>query len=102
MFGMGVDVADFNNDGLMDLLQVDMTPNDYQRSKTNMASMNASSFYKMVEFGFHHQYMQNSLQVNNGFDNDGMPIFSNVARLTGIATTDWVGALYLQILIMMD
>jgi len=89
MFGMGVDVADFNNDGLMDLLQVDMTPNDYQRSKTNMASMNASSFYKMVEFGFHHQYMQNSLQVNNGFDNDGMPIFSNVARLTGIATTDW-------------
>ncbi|GAB5472828.1 MAG: VCBS repeat-containing protein [Maribacter sp.] len=89
MFGMGVDAADFNNDGLMDLMQVDMTPNDYYRSKTNMASMDPESFYGMVSMGFHYQYMQNSLQVNNGIDNLGRPIFSNVARLTGIATTDW-------------
>ncbi len=89
MFGMGVDAADFNNDGLMDLMQVDMTPNDYYRSKTNMASMNPQSFYGMVSMGFHYQYMQNSLQVNNGITYDGRPIFSNVARLTGIATTDW-------------
>lgn len=89
MFGMGVDAADFNNDGLMDLIQVDMTPNDHFRSKTNMASMNPSSFYSMVNFGFHYQYMQNSLQVNNGIDENGIPILSNVARLTGIATTDW-------------
>ena len=89
MFGMGVDAADFNNDGLLDLVQVDMTPNDHYRSKTNMASMNPQSFYDMVDKGFHYQYMQNSLQVNNGTDSEGMPILSNVARLTGIATTDW-------------
>ncbi|WP_171017375.1 VCBS repeat-containing protein [Maribacter sp. ACAM166] len=89
MFGMGVDAADFNNDGLMDLVQVDMTPNDHYRSKTNMASMDPQSFYGMVSMGFHFQYMQNSIQVNNGITNDGRPIFSNVARLTGIATTDW-------------
>lgn len=89
MFGMGVDAADFNNDGLTDLIQVDMTPNDHFRSKTNMASMNPSSFYSMVNLGFHYQYMQNSLQVNNGVDKQGMPILSNVARLTGVATTDW-------------
>ena len=89
MFGMGVDAADFNNDGLVDLIQVDMTPNDHFRSKTNMASMNPSSFYSMVNFGFHYQYMQNSLQVNNGLDENGLPILSNVARLAGIATTDW-------------
>ncbi|MEO9894148.1 VCBS repeat-containing protein [Aurantibacter sp.] len=89
MFGMGVDAADFNNDGFMDLVQVDMTPNDHFRSKTNMASMNPASFYSMVDLGFHYQYMQNSLQVNNGVDEDGLPILSNVARLTGIATTDW-------------
>ena len=89
MFGMGVDAADFNNDGLMDLMQVDMTPNDHYRSKTNMATMDPQSFYGMVSLGFHYQYMQNSLQVNNGFDSNGMPIFSNVARLTGIAATDW-------------
>lgn len=89
MFGMGVDAADFNNDGLMDLVQVDMTPKDHFRSKTNMASMNPSSFYSMVDMGFHYQYMQNSLQVNNGTDKQGIPILSNVARLTGLATTDW-------------
>jgi hypothetical protein len=89
MFGMGVDAADFNNDGLTDLVQVDMTPNDHYRSKTNMASMDPGSFYGMVSMGFHYQYMQNSLQVNNGIDGLGRPIFSNVARLTGIATTDW-------------
>ena len=89
MFGMGVDVADFNNDGLMDLFQVDMTPADHYRSKTNMASMDPESFYSGLEMGFHYQYMQNSLQVNNGNDLAGKPIFSNIARLTGMATTDW-------------
>ncbi len=54
-----------------------------------MASMDPESFYAMISLGFHNQYMQNSLQVNNGFDSNGMPIFSNVARLTGIAATDW-------------
>ncbi len=89
MFGMGVDAADFNNDGLMDLFQVDMTPADHYRSKTNMASMDPSSFYSGVALGFHYQYMQNSFQVNNGINNEGVPIFSNVARLSGVATTDW-------------
>ena len=89
MFGMGADAADFNNDSYIDFLQVDMTPNDHYRSKTNMASMNTSSFYNMVDLGFHYQYMQNSLQVNNGISEDNTPIFSNVARYGNMATTDW-------------
>lgn len=89
MFGMGVDAADFNNDGLMDLFQVDMTPADHYRSKTNMATMDPASFYTAVRLGFHHQYMQNSLQVNNGMSDDDTPVFSNISRLTGTATTDW-------------
>ncbi|GHB63672.1 VCBS repeat-containing protein [Persicitalea jodogahamensis] len=88
-FGMGVDAGDFDNDGLTDLMQVDMTPADYKRAKTNMASMSPATFYQMVDYGFHYQYMQNSLQHNNGIDALGMPQFSNVARLTGVATTDW-------------
>ncbi|CDF79885.1 ASPIC/UnbV domain-containing protein [Formosa agariphila KMM 3901] len=88
MFGMGADVADFNNDGLLDIMQVDMTPNDYKRSKTNMASMNPTSFYQAVDLGLHYQYMQNSLQLNNGVYNK-MPVFSNIARRAGVATTDW-------------
>ena len=89
MFGMGTDAADFNNDGWIDLLQVDMTPEDYQRAKTNMASMSPESFYQAVDMGFHYQYMQNSLQLNNGTTPDSIPHFSDVSRLAGIATTDW-------------
>ena len=89
MFGMGTDAADFNNDGRIDLLQVDMTPEDYKRSKTNMASMSPESFYEAVAMGFHYQYMQNSLQLNVGTDTSGTPLFSDIARLAGMATTDW-------------
>ncbi|MFY0625803.1 MAG: VCBS repeat-containing protein [Reichenbachiella sp.] len=89
IFGMGFDAADFNNDGFLDLAQMDMTPSDHFRSKTNMASMSPSSFYQSVELGFHYQYMQNTLQLNNGSDINGIPQFSDIARMTGFATTDW-------------
>ncbi|MFY0653927.1 MAG: CRTAC1 family protein [Cyclobacteriaceae bacterium] len=89
MFGMGLDAADFNNDGLVDLAQVDMTPSDHKRSKTNMASMSPLSFFQGVEMGFHYQYMQNTIQLNNGSNTDNTPLFSDIARMTGIATTDW-------------
>ncbi|SNR31387.1 Repeat domain-containing protein [Lutibacter agarilyticus] len=94
MFGMGSDAADFNNDGLIDIVQMEMTPSSHKRSKTNMASMNPTSFYEGVEIGFHYQYMQNSLQLNNGVY-DKIPIYSNISRKAGIATTDWSwGALF--------
>lgn len=89
LFGMGVDAADFNNDGLIDLAQVDMTPEDYKRAKTNMASMSPSTFWEAIDFGFHYQYMQNSLQINNGITPEGIPIFSDISRIAGMSTTDW-------------
>ncbi|MCF6297297.1 MAG: VCBS repeat-containing protein [Flavobacteriaceae bacterium] len=88
-YGMGVDVADFNNDGLLDFMQVDMTPEDNFRSKSNMASMNTDLFWDVVNSGFHYQYMQNVLQINNGINKDGLPIFSNVSQLGNMALTDW-------------
>ncbi|WP_139955935.1 VCBS repeat-containing protein [Flavicella sediminum] len=95
MFGMGIDASDFNNDGLTDLLQVDMTAEDYKRSKTNMASMSPSTFYNAIKLGLHYQYMQNSLQFNNGVNSDGHPVFSDISRYAGLATTDWSwGALF--------
>ena len=88
-YGMGADIADFNNDGLLDILQVDMTAKDNRRAKANMASMNPRLFWSTVNSGFHYQYMQNSLQMNNGNLADSLPDFSNISRLAGIATTDW-------------
>jgi|TARA_B110000908_G_scaffold172105_1_gene237691 hypothetical protein len=89
MFGMGIDASDFNNDGLVDLIQADMSPEDYERSRVNMASMSPQNFNQGVSLGFHYQYMQNSLQVNSGVDPDGLPIMSEISRLAGMASTDW-------------
>lgn len=89
LYGMGVDIADFNNDQLLDIIQMDMTPGDNKRSKANMAGMNPKLFWGTVNAGFHYQYMQNQLQMNNGILQDSLPVFSNVARMGGLATTDW-------------
>lgn len=88
-FGMGVDIADFNNDGLLDILQLDMTPEDNYRSKANMASMSTKKFWEGVNSGFHYQYMINSLQLNRGNVKDSIPTFSEMSRLANISTTDW-------------
>ena len=88
-FGMGADIADFNNDGLMDIFQLDMSAADNYRSKANMGAMDPETFYKSVDVGLHHQYMQNSLQLNNGNISGELPVFSNVSRLAGVSSTDW-------------
>ncbi len=88
-YGMGVDIADFNNDQLLDILQVDMMAKNNRRQKANMASMNPKLFWGTVNSGFHYQYMQNNLQLNNGIFNDSLPNFSDVSRLAGLSSTDW-------------
>jgi len=88
-FGMGADVSDFNNDGLLDILQMDMTPSDNRRNKANMASMNPTGFWEIVNLGMHYQYMQNALQLNNGIGVDSLPHFRDIAHIAGMASTDW-------------
>ena len=83
-FSMGVDISDINNDGFLDIFVVDMTSEDNFRLKSNMSGMNPEVFWKVVEKGGHHQYMVNTLQLNNG----NMQ-FSDVAQLTGMSSTDW-------------
>ncbi|WP_051554798.1 VCBS repeat-containing protein [Maribacter antarcticus] len=84
-YGMGIDVADINNDGLEDLFVLDMSSNDHKRSKTLMASMNTQRFdYLTKTLGYQHQYMFNSLQLNTGEGH-----YNNIAQLTQTARTDW-------------
>ena len=83
-YSMGVDVADINNDGLLDVFVVDMVSEDNFRSKSNMSGMNPERFQQVLDDGGHYQYMYNALQLNNG---NGT--FSNVGQLTGMAATDW-------------
>lgn len=88
-YGMGVDIADYNNDGLLDIFQVDMDAPNNRRAKANMASMNPQLFWSTVNSGFHYQYMHNCLQLNTGNTDNNLPSFSNVSRLAGISSTDW-------------
>ncbi|WP_298474577.1 VCBS repeat-containing protein [uncultured Maribacter sp.] len=83
-YAMGVDVVDFNNDGFEDIMQLEMRPEDYERSKTTMASMNTKLFKDMTSNGFHYQYMHNNLQLNRG---NG--VFSDIAQFAGVSKTDW-------------
>lgn len=88
-YGMGVDISDFNNDGNLDIFQVDMDAQNNRRQKANMASMNPDLFHSIAKAGFQYQYMQNCLQVNSGIFKDGNPNFANISRLTGTSSTDW-------------
>ncbi|MBL8011482.1 MAG: VCBS repeat-containing protein [Flavobacteriales bacterium] len=83
-FGMGCDIADYDNDGLPDIVVLDMVSEEHARSKRNMGAMSPARFWGLVAAGYHHQYMFNSLQRNNG---NGT--FSEVGQLAGISKTDW-------------
>lgn len=84
-YGMGVDIADINNDELQDIFVLDMAASDHIRAKTLMASMNTSRFdYLVNKAQFHHQYMYNSLQLNTGMNS-----FNDIAQLSETANTDW-------------
>ncbi len=84
-YSMGVDIADINNDGLLDIGVVDMAADDHVRSKTLMPSMDSDVFWHYIkERNYPYQYMFNGLQLNNGDQT-----YSNIANLSGIAKTDW-------------
>ena len=83
-FSMGVDMADVNNDGWIDIVIADMAPEDNYRSKANMSGMNPEKFWSLAKNGYHYQYMFNTLQLNNG---NGT--FSEIGHMAGIAQTDW-------------
>lgn len=88
-YGMGVDISDFNNDGNLDMFQVDMDAKDNRRKKANMSSMNPQLFWDVINAGFNHQYMHNCMQLNTGVNENGIPHFGNVSRITGTSSTDW-------------
>ena len=87
--GMGVDMADFNNDGREDIVQVDMLPNDLQRRKRTNGNTTQSTNGDALRRGYRIDYSQNALQLNDGVTTDGMPVFSEISRLAGVSATDW-------------
>ena len=83
-FSMGVDAADFNNDGLSDIVTLDMLPEREDILKTS-ANAESSELYNMqLQAGYHPQFARNNLQLNRG-----MGKFSEIGYLAGVSATDW-------------
>ncbi|MBD0287244.1 MAG: CRTAC1 family protein, partial [Flavisolibacter sp.] len=91
---MGNDIADINNDGLEDIIAVDMNPEDNYRKKKNMNGLNYFVHQNIINYGLVLQYVHNTLQLNNGLvaldsTRQLLPSFSDIAFYAGVAETDW-------------
>ena len=81
---MGNDVGDINNDGLLDVLVMDMLPAEQQIMKQSGGEDDYELSEIKRDFGYHYQFVRNTLQLNLGGD-----MFSEIGRLAGIYATDW-------------
>ena len=85
-YSMGNDIADFNNDGQLDIVTADMLPGDEKTLKSYGNGEHFDTYeQKISENGYQDQYSRNCLQRNNG---DGVS-FSDIGLLAGVAATDW-------------
>ena len=80
---MGADMADINNDGFPEIFVTEMLPDDEYRLKTTTL-FEDYKIYQIKKKDFYHQYMQNTLQLNNRDRT-----FSEIAFYAGVAASDW-------------
>jgi enediyne biosynthesis protein E4 len=87
---MGSDVADVNNDGLLDIFTTEMLPYYNKRKKLFLNGNSYATYVNNEQFGYEFQYTRNMLQLNRGANPEtGLPIFSDVAFYAGVQETDW-------------
>lgn len=89
---MGADAADINNDGLPDIITLDMMPEYNERKKMSFSLMNYDRYQTERSLGYEPEFMRNMLQQNNGTYLKGdtsIPFFSEIGQLAGISATDW-------------
>ena len=111
LYGMGVDAADVDNDGRIDLMQLDMLPLDNARQKMMLGAQDfdKKELSQTPQYGYQLQYMRNTLQLNVGNEQSPppqpsppslqplqplrrrppTPLFSDLGLLAGVAQTDW-------------
>src|SRR5436309_3505635 len=87
-FSMGVDAADFNNDGRPDIAVLDMLPDSERILKTASTAESYELLNLKLAAGYHYQYARNTLQLNRGVASGKLRL-SEIGLLAGIAATDW-------------
>jgi hypothetical protein len=88
-FSMGSAAADINEDGWSDIVTLDMRPRDEIVIKTTQQEDNYDIYRFKLGFGYHYQYARNAMQINNGVDDEGNVLFTDVAPYAGLDATDW-------------
>ena len=88
-FSMGVDIADINQDGWMDIISLDMKPWLKDILKTSEPPNSYDIYQYKLSQGYAYQYPRNAVQVNLGPDPKGNLHFSERAQLLGMEATDW-------------
>src|SRR5258706_16078641 len=86
-FSMGNDAADINNDGMPDIVTLDMLPEINRRKKTTIGNKNYQNYINNEKYGYQYQYVRNILHLNNGLD-QGIK-FSEIGQLAGVHQTEW-------------
>lgn len=81
---MGVDAADYNNDGRSDIAVLDMLPTTTERLKTTDVADTYDAKRMKQQLGYHYQFRRNTLQLNRGNRR-----FSEIGLFAGVAATDW-------------
>ncbi|MEO2049039.1 MAG: FG-GAP-like repeat-containing protein [Pirellulales bacterium] len=87
-FSMGCNVADVNNDGMLDFMGTDMAGTTHYKSKLGMGDMSNDAWF--MDLSDPQQMMRNALYVNTGTGR-----FLEVAQLAGVANSDWTWSLKL-------
>lgn len=85
MFAMGCDISDFNNDGFLDIITLDMLGETNYRKKTTISKNLYQNYINNETWGYEYQHVRNMLHLGNG---PGIP-FSEIGHLSGIYQTDW-------------
>jgi len=81
---MGNDIGDINNDGLLDVIVLDMLPDEEKIRKQSGGEDDYELFMFKRKYGYNYQFVRNTLQLNLG---GGM--FSEIGLLAGVFSTDW-------------
>ena len=84
-FSMGNDAGDFNNDGIDDIITVDMLGETNYRKKTTMGKSDYQDIIHNNQWGYEFQQSRNMLQKGNP---TGIP-YSEIGMMAGVYQTDW-------------
>ncbi|MPR34216.1 VCBS repeat-containing protein [Salmonirosea aquatica] len=86
---MGTDAVDINNDGYVDVISLEMLPENNLRKKRMLSGNEYYNYLNSAQYGYNHQYVRNVLQINSGPTPLGHPVFNDAAFMAGVYQTDW-------------